>query len=143
MVDDPASEYYNADVNAAKMINYLKTLKTKYQDTGHLMVLFGDDFMYENALMAYYNLDALIESVNALQKKEKYPLFELRYSTPSDYIEGLKYGVKNPKFEGWPVKTDDFFPYADGKHKYWTGYFTSRSNLKKNIRELTRSLLSA
>jgi len=48
------------------MISYLKRLKIKYQDTGHLMVLFGDDFMYENALMAYYNLDSLIESVNAI-----------------------------------------------------------------------------
>lgn len=28
------------------------------------------------------------------------------------------------------VKRDDFFPYADGAHKFWTGYFTSRPALK-------------
>lgn len=23
--------------------------------------------------------------------------------------------------EEWPLKTDDFFPYADNRHAYWTG----------------------
>lgn len=31
-------------------------------------------------------------------------------------------------------KTDDFFPYADTEYGYWTGYFTSRVNLKHYIR---------
>jgi len=95
------------------MVQYLKSMQGKYRDTGHLLVLFGDDFQYENGLFAFYNLDRLIEAVNALQAKEQAPLFHLRYSTPSDYIYGLKYQLKNPEFEGWPVKTDDFFPYAD------------------------------
>ncbi len=30
----------------------------------------------------------------------------------------------------WTVKTDDFFPYADCPHCFWTGYFTSRPALK-------------
>lgn len=29
------------------------------------------------------------------------------------------------------LKTDDFFPYADGPHQFWTGYFTSRPALKR------------
>uniref|UniRef100_A0A673LWT4 Alpha-mannosidase n=1 Tax=Sinocyclocheilus rhinocerous TaxID=307959 RepID=A0A673LWT4_9TELE len=29
-----------------------------------------------------------------------------------------------------PLKTDDFFPYADDAHDFWTGYFTSRPALK-------------
>ncbi len=28
------------------------------------------------------------------------------------------------------LKTDDFFPYADDAHDFWTGYFTSRPALK-------------
>lgn len=34
----------------------------------------------------------------------------------------------------WTVKTDDFFPYADNPHAFWTGYFTSRPALKRYVR---------
>uniref|UniRef100_A0A8C3NQF6 Glycoside hydrolase family 38 central domain-containing protein n=1 Tax=Geospiza parvula TaxID=87175 RepID=A0A8C3NQF6_GEOPR len=30
----------------------------------------------------------------------------------------------------WPLKTDDFFPYSDGPHQFWTGYFSSRPAFK-------------
>ena len=41
------------------------------------------------------------------------------------------------KFE-WPVYRGDFFPY-NGFHiaHFWTGYFTSRPNFKKLIRDFT------
>lgn len=40
----------------------------------------------------------------------------------------------------WPVKYDDMFPYADFANSYWTGYFTSRANLKKLIRDGSANL---
>lgn len=35
--------------------------------------------------------------------------------------------------ENLPYSTfaGDFFPYADNEESYWTGYFTSKSSLKK------------
>ena len=51
------------------------------------------------------------------------------YSTPSIYLK-----AKNAEQTAWSVKTDDFFPYADGPDAYWTGYFTSRPALKRYIR---------
>ena len=30
----------------------------------------------------------------------------------------------------YPIKSDDFFPYASGLNSYWTGYFTSRPSIK-------------
>jgi len=39
------------------------------------------------------------------------------YSTPAAYV-AAKAAYSNTT---WPVKTDDFFPYADCAHCYWTG----------------------
>jgi hypothetical protein len=53
-------------------------------------------------LIHYVNLDG---RVNVL------------YSTPAAYVDAkASYGAT-----AWPVKTDDFFPYADCPHCYWTG----------------------
>ena len=59
------------------------------------------------------------------------------YSTPSIYLDAL-----HAAGETWPVKSDDFFPYADHPHAFWTGYFTSRPALKRYIR-LSNSHLQA
>lgn len=43
----------------------------------------------------------------------------------------------------WSIKSDDFFPYADCEHCYWTGYFTSRATLKRLERVSSSFLLAA
>jgi len=61
---------------------------------------------------------------------------DIFYSTPSIYVDYVhKYAEQNNIV--WSVKTDDFFPYADQPHAFWTGYFTSRAALKNYVR--TRS----
>jgi hypothetical protein len=63
------------------------------------------------------------------------------YSTPSCYLYAL-----NQANRTWTSKTDDFFPYSNRPHGYWTGYFTSRAALKgyerhsNNILQVTRQL---
>ncbi len=63
------------------------------------------------------------------------------YSTPSCYLYAL-----NKADRTWTTKTDDFFPYANAPHAFWTGYFTSRPALKgyerysNNILQVTRQL---
>ena len=57
---------------------------------------------------------------------------------PHSYV-----AAKHSYDEAWPLKTDDFFPYADAAHSYWTGYFTSRAASKRLIRGATSYLQAA
>lgn len=88
-----------------------------------IMLTLGSDFQYSNAHTWYKNLDKLIDYVN---KDGRVNVF---YSTPSLYVQ-----AKLASNISWSVKTDDFFPYADCPHCYWTGYFTSRPALKRYVR---------
>lgn len=65
---------------------------------------------YANAHPWYKNLDKLIHYVNADGR------LNVIYSSPEAYV-AAKHGYKH----AWPLKTDDFFPYADCPHCYWTG----------------------
>jgi hypothetical protein len=66
-------------------------------------------------------MDRMIDYMNLHHGEE----FELRYSTPSNYIDELK--KLNHK---WPTIYKDFFPYHDFADAYWGGFFTSRPLLK-------------
>ncbi|XP_069460402.1 lysosomal alpha-mannosidase-like isoform X2 [Ambystoma mexicanum] len=75
-----------------------------------------------------YNVDFVVDhflNVAALQQINGSKVNVL-YSTPSCYLWGLHQSNLT-----WSVKTDDFFPYADGPHQFWTGYFTSRPAFKR------------
>lgn len=48
------------------------------------------------------------------------------YSTPSCYLNALH----ESNIE-WPEKTEDYFPYANDPHAYWSGYYTSRPTSKR------------
>lgn len=37
---------------------------------------------------------------------------------------------------GWPIRKDDSFPYAQDKDDFWSGFYSSRPELKKNIKNL-------
>ena len=75
--------------------------------------------------MNFKNIDKMIKYTNRID-----PGVNLFYSTPSCYLKAL-----NEAGETWPVKTDDFFPYASDNHAYWTGYFTSRPTFKGTVRK--------
>ena len=58
----------------------------------------------------YKNMDKLIHYAN---KDGRLNVF---YSSPDAYTD-----AKNKYNTSWPLKTDDFFPYADCATCYWTG----------------------
>uniref|UniRef100_A0A3Q1H5Q8 Alpha-mannosidase n=1 Tax=Anabas testudineus TaxID=64144 RepID=A0A3Q1H5Q8_ANATE len=117
--DDPDLEDYNVD----DVVNRFLVIAMVYK-TNHIIMTMGSDFQYENANLWYKNLDKLIHYVNAQQANGS--KVNVLYSTPSCYLQELHRANLT-----WSLKRDDFFPYADDAHDFWTGYFTSRPALKR------------
>ncbi len=89
------------------------------------MITMGSDFQYESAREWFDQLDELIAAVTADGR------VNIQYSTPSKYVE-----AKNAEGNlAFTVKTDDFFPYADYDHAYWTGQKTNKRQQQKNTQK--------
>ncbi|XP_051693810.2 lysosomal alpha-mannosidase [Oryctolagus cuniculus] len=123
IVDDPESPEYNAKQVVNYFLDVATTQRQSYR-TNHTVMTMGSDFQYENAHMWFKNLDKLIRLVNAQQANGS--RVHVLYSTPACYLWEL-----NKANLTWSLKEDDFFPYADGPHQFWTGYFSSRPALKR------------
>ncbi|XP_059158649.1 lysosomal alpha-mannosidase-like [Physella acuta] len=124
--DDPALNDYNVDSIVDAAINAINIQATVFA-TNHLLVPAGGDFNYVSAHFNFKEMDKLIKYVNARQANGSNINF--LYSTPSCYVKAV-----NDDNATWTTKEDDFFPYADSDHSYWTGYFTSRPTVKRYIR---------
>ncbi|CAB3374915.1 Hypothetical predicted protein [Cloeon dipterum] len=120
--ENPNSGDYNVPNRVNSFIEFVNSQKDTYQ-TEHMLVTMGDDFTYQQAASWFDNIDRLIKHVNAEQKNGS--MINLLYSTPSCYLQAVHRADKV-----WKTKSDDLFPYADGDHSFWTGYYTSRPTLK-------------
>ncbi|XP_029840933.2 lysosomal alpha-mannosidase [Ixodes scapularis] len=120
---DETVREFNGPRRAKEFIEIV-TQQAKYYATNHTVVTMGMDFHYKDAAKWFDSLDNLIYYVNALQQSEGSPVHVL-YSTPACYLKALHESSRR-----WPEYDDDFFPYADSEHAYWTGYYSSRPNFK-------------
>ena len=122
IMDDPTLEDYNVPDVVARFNSLIddQVSFTAGQDT---MIMMATDFSGENAITWYRNIDKLIHHVNAAGK------YNLLYSTPSIYTAAK--AATTPL----PLRTEDVMPYADNRHAFWSGYFTSRPALKGYIRD--------
>ncbi|XP_021759712.1 probable alpha-mannosidase At5g66150 isoform X2 [Chenopodium quinoa] len=123
------------DYNVADRVNdfvHAAITQANVTQTNHIMWTMGDDFQYQDAETWFKQMDKLIHYVN------KDGRVNALYSTPSIYTD-----AKHAANESWPLKSHDYFPYADGDHAYWTGYFTSRPSFKRYVRALSGYNLAA
>lgn len=79
--------------------------RAKSYKTNNVLVTFGSDFQYMNALINFKNMDKLMKYIN--NNIDKYGM-KVFYSTPSLYVDAVHKSNLT-----WDVKKDDFFPYAD------------------------------
>ncbi|XP_021816006.1 alpha-mannosidase [Prunus avium] len=129
--DNPLLFDYNVEKRVSDFINASIT-QANVTRTNHIMWTMGDDFQYQYAESWFKQMDKLIHYVN------KDSRVNALYSTPSIYTD-----AKNAANQSWPLKTDDYFPYADTADAYWTGFFTSRPGLKGYVRSLSGYYLAA
>ena len=122
--DNPALLDYNVEAKVDEFVARAREIAAWHRGTD-IMLPFGTDFTYGQALSWYTNIDKLIHYVN--QDDREVNVF---YSTPEAYVKAKKASVP----EGFPTRTGDFFPYADNNHGWWTGYFTSRPTQKRFFR---------
>jgi len=133
--DDPRRHDYNVDAWVDRIIE-AATSQATFTKTTHQLWACGSDFEYQNADRWYHNLDKLIHYLNLNGT------INLLYSTPTKYVKA-KYAETIKRNMSWEVRTDDIFPLADNSHNYWSGYFTSRAALKKQVRFATNFLQAA
>ncbi|MFS7934243.1 putative alpha-mannosidase [Helianthus anomalus] len=100
--------------------------------TNHVMWTMVTDFKYQYAESWFQNMDKFIHYVN------KVSWVNALYSTPSIYTD-----AKHVEPDSWPLKEDNYFPYASDIDAYWTAYFTSRAGLKGYVRMLSGHYLAA
>ena len=96
--------------------------------TNNVLLYFGDDFTFKKENYNYENIEMVMDYVNKNMKGK----MKMIYSTPSQYFKSvLDSDVEFQKHSNY-----DFYPYADNAHCYWTGYFTTRPNMKGLIKQL-------
>ncbi|XP_045146219.1 lysosomal alpha-mannosidase-like [Echinops telfairi] len=126
--DPPMVDKYGIPTSSAeRLATQFLTIadnQARHYRTNNIIMTMGSDFHYGEAERWFKNLDMLIHLVNAQQAKGS--RVHLLYSTPACYLQEL-----NKANLTWSLKEDDFFPYADGPHEFWTGYFSSRPALKR------------
>ena len=88
----------------------------------------------------FHNLDKIIHYVN-VNASNGGPVVAF-YSTPSHYTDAKFLATQKAQVK-WEVRQDDIFPLGDAAHHYWSGYFTSRPSLKRQVRFASNFLNSA
>lgn len=120
---DPTLFDYDLEKRASEFATFVRADSKAYKDS-NVFYAMGSDFQYEAAHEWFKNVDILIDFFNRPENFNKYRL-KLMYSSPSLYINS-----KKESNISYSRASNDFFPYADNSHSYWTGYYVSRASFK-------------
>jgi len=78
---------------------------------------------------------------------EKNPHVEMIWSHPAKYVAALKDTNKQMMAQkeggGFPIRRDDTFPFAQNTNQWWSGFFSTRPNFKKLIKDTSALLHSS
>ena len=107
----------------------------------NVLIPWGCDYQFQNADLVYKSTDWLIDTINAHPEWGVH----VQYATASEYLDAIqKSDVPLPVKERGTGHLDSngegdtFFPFNS-----WSGYFTSRPALKRQVRFATNLLVAA
>ncbi|CAG4967828.1 unnamed protein product [Colias eurytheme] len=125
IVEDTDSIVYNADKRVNDFITQIER-QAKYYDHDNIVVMMGGDFTYQSAANWFMNIDKLINHVNT--HPANMSDINIFYSTPSCFLKAIYlYGKRDKAIF---TEKGDHLPYGSDANTYWTGFYTSRPNIK-------------
>ena len=120
-----------------KIQNCSKKLQALLEDwaigynSDKLMLLYGDDFEYDNLGFAKVDFENMEKIMSYMKANTD---IDIKFGTPSEFFDELV--QSKPTFKYY---TGEFFPYANRKGTptkvYWTGYYATRPQFKQHIAE--------
>ena len=142
----------NVRAFASNMSHWLHMQAAWRAPTGMLLWPWGCDLAFHNASLDFASMDALVAHLNGHQ--DVYGV-KVRYATLAEYFSALHARTVATSMQ-WPTRgpdpltlvplgTPDFYPPIVNDTDvlgWWSGFFTSRPNLKRIARQAA-SLLSA
>ncbi|KYR02083.1 alpha-mannosidase [Tieghemostelium lacteum] len=122
-------------------MNKLAYNRRPYFKSPHILLPLGGDFNYRNAPLWYRNLDPMVETMTKDYADGRSNV-TVAYSTLKEFFEETKQWHQENQV-AFNYYSNDFFPYADKEKSYWTGYYTTRPELKGLTRSIGSKLRSA
>eukprot|EP01133_Synstelium_polycarpum_P015071 gene15071-17840_t len=109
-----------------------------YYKTDVIMIPLGDDFAYDYEGDFEIN-DGLVDYLKS--HASEYNIKDVRYATLSEFFDLLV--PKLQENHTVPLFKKDFFPYITNSDEPWTGFYSSHSLFKKQVRDASSSIRTA
>lgn len=91
--------------------------------------MWGDDFTQPNYKIASQTMRVIQDSLTLDGLSN---LYQMKYSTISDYFDSVFEDQKRTKVE-WPVEHGDFWGYNGNSNAIWTGFYSTNPEIKREI----------
>ena len=121
----------NVSSAADYLLNYaLELARTSHPASSHMVILFGDDHRWEDAIELYPGVDRCLAAINSRTGQTG---VQFQYSTPSRFLRALH--AEQLRFPVRPSSWDMLPLIGDEMQAPWSGFYMSRPDFKS----LTRS----
>lgn len=104
--------------------------------TKHVMFTLGADYSFQFANLSFSYIEEVVKIMN--EHPEGGRILKFKYSTVQEYITTVQSEANKLNSFKWPEYYGDFLPITSNfPGSTWSGYFTSRPNFKKLIRQFS------